>query len=337
MRLLIVGKGHPYEVNTHICNSAKYLDIEYSYIDLAKFIPTGETKLQRLYIKIFSRHIYKYFLNNQLINCALRFKPDVLLVIKGAGIKPETLSYIKSQHRSYLINYATDDPFNTSICGDEIRNSISSYDVYFCTKRAIINDVVKAGCSEARYLPFGYQPDVHYFEKPISDEETKKYSSDVVLIGGCDEDRHHLINGLICNLDINLHLYGGYWNRFPEFKKYYRGFVYGRDYRLALSSTKIALGPVRHSNRDGHSPRTFEIIACNAFLLCEYTAEHDEIFVSDKEAVFYSSVNEMTEKIRYYLTKPQERKIITDNGYKKICENGGNTYLDRLSQMLFSL
>ena len=43
-----------------------------------------------------------------------------------------------------------------------------------------------------------------------------------------------------------------------ELRRYHGGFAVGRDYRLALSCTKVAPCLVRRSNRDGHVMRTFE-------------------------------------------------------------------------------
>jgi len=233
-----------------------------------------------------------------------------------------------------LVNYATDDPWNPRVSTSDLIRAICCYDLYACTKRAIIPDVQAAGCSRAIFVPFGYKPTIHYPEKPATSEERLRFDSDVVFIGGCDPDRVSYFEALVRTLPyLRFHLYGGYWNRHPLLRRYYRGFALGRDYRLALGGAKIALALVRRANRDGHAMRSFEIPACGAFMLAERTEEHLEWFEEGKEAAYFSSPEELIDKVRYYLTHDEERVRLARKGYEKVTSQG-HTYKDRLIQIL---
>ena len=79
--------------------------------------------------------------------------------------------------------------------------------------------------------------------------------------------------------------------------------------------------------------RTFEVPACNSFLLAERTDEHAELFREDQEAVFFETPDELVDKARYYVRNAKAREEIAGRGGRKILENP-NTYADRLKVLL---
>jgi hypothetical protein len=211
--------------------------------------------------------------------------------------------------------------------------AIPIYDLYVTTKRAIIPELRLAGARHVTWLPFGYEPTLHFPQTPKGPEETKRWESDVVFVGGCDRDRVQYFRAIAQLPKLNLCLYGGYWDRNRELSQYWHGFVLGREYRLALGGCKIAPCLVRRANRDGNAMRTFEIPACKAFMLAERTDEHLDLFEEGKEMVCFSSAEEMVDKIRYYLVHDNERRQVAEAGYQKVT-TGKHTYQDRLIEIL---
>ena len=135
--------------------------------------------------------------------------------------------------------------------------------------------------------------------------------------------------------DLNLALYGGLWDLNPTLRRYHRGTVRGRDFRLALGGAKIAVNLVRAQNRDDHVMRSFEGPACGAFMLNERTEEHLALLAEDREAAYFESPEELVEKTRYYLNNDAERKQIRKAGKKTTI--GHHTYRDRLMQILLTV
>jgi spore maturation protein CgeB len=194
--------------------------------------------------------------------------------------------------------------------------------------------VRRAGCREVTYLPFAYEPSLHFPEAPATAEEAEHFRSDVVFVGGADRDRVPYFEALLDDVPgLCLHLYGGYWDRYPRLRHCYRGVALGRDYRLALACTKVALCLVRRSNRDGHVMRTFELPACRTFMLAERTEEHLDLFEDGKEAGYFGTPEELVEKTRSYLSDDAERTRIAEAAFRKV-RGGKHTYQDRLSSML---
>jgi spore maturation protein CgeB len=309
---------------------------EYEFFDEGRFLKPLETSyLHKAFYKLSGRRPPTYWaLNRSLLESARRFRPDLMLVTKAAYVAPATLAAIKEETGAFLVNYATDDPFNPAVNTRALIDSIPLYDLYVSTKQAIIPDLRKAGCQNIVYVPFAYEPSVHFPEKPASAEERTRFDSDVVFIGGADRDRAPFMRGIVSALpETRLHLYGVKWNRYPDLRKYYRGKAFGRDFRLAINSAKIALNLVRRANRDGHVMRSFEVPACGGFMLADRTDEHVELFEEDKEAVYFGSTGELVEKIRYYLTRDAERAAIADRGHQRVV-GGHNTYRDRLDTII---
>jgi len=337
MRVCLVGNGAQYHVGAFFRSALRTLGFQYTFVD--EQVYTKKLKgslLHRVAYKLLKRRPLTYWaFNRDLLETARKFRPEVVLVTKGVFVSPETLTQIKEETKAILVNYATDDPFNPEVSTRDLVASIPFYDLYACTKRAIMDDVRGAGCSHVIYAPFGYEPSLHFSEHPGTEEEKASFASDVVFIGGGDSDRIPLIRALTTIPNLRLHLYGGYWDRDPTLRRFHRGFALGREYRLALGGARIALSLVRRANRDGHSMRTFEIPACRAFMLAERTEEHLEMFDEDKEAAFFGSAEELVKKVQTFLLRDADRACIAEAGWMKVVNNG-NSYQNRLLQILRS-
>ncbi|MGH7934159.1 MAG: CgeB family protein [Candidatus Binataceae bacterium] len=273
-------------------------------------------------------------LNREFTERAINFRPDLVLIGKGQYLAPRTLGALKRATGAVMVNWATDDPFNPMNSSAGVRASIPIYDLYACTKHAIMTDVKAHGCSEAIYVRFGYKTGVHFPEAAASAEEARRFECDVAFIGGADADRAPIFEALVRALPaLRLNLYGGYWERYPALKPYARGIVAGREYRLALAGAAIAINLVRRSNRDDHVMRTFELPACGAFVLAERTSTHEELFAQGREAAFFSDAAELIEEVRRYLADADGRRRIAEAGRCKVL-TGHHTYADRLLQIV---
>jgi spore maturation protein CgeB len=269
-----------------------------------------------------------------MVKTARRIQPDVIVVTKGAFLAPETLATVKSDTDAVLVNYATDDPFNPKVSSSRLLASLPYFDVYACTKRAIMVDVLAAGCPLAVYVPFAYKPALHFPEDSKETKERLRYECEVAFIGTADPDRFSYFETLIRAIPgLNLKIYGTYWNRHPRLRRYHHGVARGREFRLALSGARIALNPLRQANRDGHTMRSFELPACGAFMLAERTDEHAALFREGSEMACFGSDEELVDHVRHYLANPEERDAIAANGLRAV-NLGRHTYADRLEHIV---
>jgi spore maturation protein CgeB len=295
--------------------------------------PLHTKRLHRLLYRLRGRRpMTAWMLNARLLEVAAEHRPDLVIVSKGAYVFPKTLRRLKASG-ARIVNYATDDPFNQKNADGWLRDSIPEYDLYACTKRAIMSDVQAAGCQQTAFVRFAYNPDLHFPEHAESASEANDFASDVAFVGTADPDRWPYLDAVLSIPGIRLALYGSHWDGQPErFRRVARGMAVGRQYRLALSGAKIALGLLRSENRDAHTMRTFEIPACAGFLCAQRTEEHEELFADGTEAVFFDDPDDLKAKITRYLNDEDARKTIAQRG-RAVVSTGGHTYADRIAEM----
>lgn len=334
MRVLLVGSGEAHHIGAFFQKALAALGHEHVLVDEGEYLkPLSRSVFQRIAYRLLRRRLLtcKAF-NREVVETARRFRPEVVLVTKGASLIPETLSQVKAETRALWVNYATDDPFNPRHRSPDLLASIPLYDLYACTKRAIMDDVRRARCPQVVYVPFAYDPTLHFPEQPTTEDEKARFDNDVVFVGTADRERYSLFKTLTTLPNLRLRLYGTYWERDRVLRRSHDGLVFDRTYRLALAGAKIALCLLRRANRDHQTLRSFEIPACGAFMLAERTEEHLALFAEDQEAVYFESTEELLEKITYYLAREPARRRIAEAGRRRVVE-GRHTYQDRLVEI----
>ena len=330
MRVLLAGCGATGHVGGFFLKALQELGHDHRFIELSP--PQRFPIVHKVASRVIGRRPLAYWkINWEMCKTVKEFSPQVVIISMGNWISSDTLREIRAPERC-IVNFATDDPFNPVVSRPSTAENIPLYDLYACTKRAIMEDVRQAGCGHVVFLPFGYEPSLHFFE-PASVYDSSRYASGVAFVGGADQDRRPMFRRLHRAVGGELALYGGFWNRDPVLRKYYRGFAVGRAYRLALCGAKIGLGLVRRANRDGHSMRTFEIPACGTFMLAERTEEHAELFEEDRDVAYFGSDEELVDKVRFYLGHEEERVRMARAAYERVVA-GCHTYTDRMRAIL---
>lgn len=333
-RVLLFGNGEPYHLGAFFRKALENLGVDHCFFDESRYPPGVASSLfQKGLHRITGKILNDRRINRDFLDLAASFRPDILLIIKGSGLQPETLAQAKNRSHALLVNYSTDNPFNPFSSTRQVAEAIPLYDLYLTPRKALIPTIEQAGAKRLAWLPFGYEPALHFPESPGNPEEARRWASDVVFAGGCDGDRSPVFVSLAQHPEIQLSLYGGYWDQRRELRRFWHGFALGRDYRLALGNAKIALGMVRQSNRDGHAMRSFEIPACGGFLLAERTQEHLELFEEGKEMACFSSTEELLDKLRYYLSHDEVRRRTAQAGFKRVT-GGKHAYQDRVTEIL---
>ncbi|MGY8766451.1 MAG: CgeB family protein, partial [Nitrospinaceae bacterium] len=80
------------------------------------------------------------------------------------------------------------------------------------------------------------------------------------------------------------------------------------------------------------NPRTFEIAACGGFQLIDDRSELDDLMDPIKEIVTFSSIDDLCEKIDYYLNNSDEAKVIASCGKERVLKE--HTIQHRMEEML---
>lgn len=82
--------------------------------------------------------------------------------------------------------------------------------------------------------------------------------------------------------------------------------------------SKINLNITSKTIQTGLPLRIFDVLANKGFLITNYQAEIMEYFEPGVDLVVYESIEDLKEKVRYYLNNDEERCQIAENGYQKV-------------------
>ena len=274
--------------------------------------------------------------NQNLIQLLVKHNVDVLFLNKALTIKPKTLRIIRQRSpKTIIVGYSPDDMMTKCNQRQNFLKGISLYDIYFTTKSFNVSELQELGCPRVVFIGNAYDSKIH---RPlaVTAEDRTRFGGSVGFIGDYERERAEAIIYLAKN-SVPVRVWGPNWNRkcklsHPNVKIEGRP-LWGDDYAKAICCFDINLGFLRRINRDLQTGRSVEIPACGGFMLAERTDEHLELFEEDKEAVFFSSNEELLEKTRYYLTHPQQRKAIAERGRQRCLKSGYSNH-DRLREML---
>lgn len=94
--------------------------------------------------------------------------------------------------------------------------------------------------------------------------------------------------------------------------------VWGMDMYRVLARSRIVLNSHLDSTGDwATNQRLFEVTGVGSLLLTDQKRNMPDLFEPDREAVTYSSVEELVEKVAYYLEHEEERREIAEAGRRR--------------------
>lgn len=90
--------------------------------------------------------------------------------------------------------------------------------------------------------------------------------------------------------------------------------AFGLEHSKAVARSKINL----NFTEGGTSDRSYKVLASKGFLLTEAWPRMEDDFTPGEDLIVFTGVDDMIEKINYYLENPEERERIAKNGYNKV-------------------
>jgi spore maturation protein CgeB len=270
----------------------------------------------------------KEFSEDVVSACNTTERPDFLIATGAAPLIDSALGALRAKG-IICINYSTDDPWSPTQRARWLLRALPAYDVVFTPRRANIDDLLRLGCTDVRYLPFGY--DEALWVSPESATNAPVY--DVLFVGGADRDRVAFMTAFMQE-GPPVALVGAYWERNSATRPFALGQKPPEALRALTITAKVNLCLVRRANRDGHVMRSFEIAAMGGCMLVEDTDEHRVIFGNDGESVLYfRTPKEAVMRARALIGDGALRAQLAERAYRRIMSRP-NRYSDRLEAML---
>ena len=265
-------------------------------------------------------------LNRDILAMAEREKPDVFWADKLLSLQPKTLEKLRTMgivSVSYMIDNAFGprrDPGWRLYMQD-----IPYFDLHVVQRDKNIADYRERGARDVIKIQTAYEPTVHF--PPPDGWSDKNRDRGVSFIGTSYDDRPEFLTRLWKEYGFPVVISGdSQWKRrlTPEAVAalYTNSELYLKDYREGIWRSKINLSFLTHSNQDEFVHKSFEIAACQGFLLAERSPGHTARFVEDEEAVFFTGFDECVEKIRKYLPDEAARERIAAAGRARAVRDG---------------
>ena len=98
-----------------------------------------------------------------------------------------------------------------------------------------------------------------------------------------------------------------------------------------FNCSKINLNITSKTIQSGLPLRIFDVLANRGFLITKYQMEIAELFTPGKDLVVYEDMNDLLEKVAYYMEHDEERQAIAEHGYETLRKY--HTYEQRLQEM----
>lgn len=271
-----------------------------------------------------------------LLRTAAQMQPDAILIYNATSILPATIARLSKQF--WVSGYYHDDPFGAFSRKPFVRvfrRTIPYYSSHHVVREENITEYQHLGAKHVKLLMTYYIPWIHYPRRGNSLNAQR--SLDVVFIGHSERDRRIRYVTDIVNAGIPLRVYGSptYWHKYLPLDILRRlpsiVPVFGDEYALTISTAKVCLAFFSEGNRDKYAYRVFEIPACKGFLLAERTDVMQSLYEDGLEAEYFSSSDELIDKIRFYLQHDEARERIARRGYER-CIFSGYDIVSRMRQ-----
>lgn len=170
----------------------------------------------------------------------------------------------------------------------EIRSKTALVDYFCCDKENVLEEALKIN-NNSFHVCEGFDSNI---EKPHNIE--KQY--DVSFIGNIYGDRADLLGKIKRPVEIISN-------------------AYGKKHAVGVSKSKINLN---FCTSEGASDRVYKILAAAGFLLTDDWTNRDKYFVDGEHCVIFDNIEDLNEKISYYLNNPKETAKIASNGHKAV-------------------
>lgn len=107
---------------------------------------------------------------------------------------------------------------------------------------------------------------------------------------------------------------------------------YWSEMPRVFHASKINLNFTIPNIKSGIPLRIWDVLGAGGFLLTNYQAEIPYYFKEGEDLVCFDGVDDLRDKVGYYLTHSRQRQEIARNGYEKVKEK--HNYIERINTML---
>ena len=170
-------------------------------------------------------------------------------------------------------------------------------------------------------------PDVFYPEKDV------ECAHDLLFVGIGRDGREIMEDILKTDLDVSV--YGKHWNEKIDEKYVCGEFIENDELHKYYSSCKVLLNDHWKEMREWDFPsnRLFDALLCETLVISDDIASASSVFKNS--IVTYDGVDDLEDKVRYYMENPSQAEKLAKKGRKIVLKN--HTFDNRVDFIIKSL
>ena len=254
-----------------------------------------------------------------LIESFRNYNPDFLFFGHTKNIDPETIDTLKSINRNLIISQWNEDPVMPSLKYsknniENIKRYSNLVDHTFLTTHP--NELIKQE-KNIDNLHFFFVPvdrNIEFFDVyKLRPQKDLFYAMShgvnrAILKEGTEDDRIVFLNNLVKKIPNVKYDFYGFANKQP---------IWGDNFFRSLINSKMGLNLSRGKPTKYYSSNRIASIMGNGLLTFIDKKVQMHHFFDKNEIVFYSSINDLADKVKFYSKNDKARKKIAMNGKKK--------------------
>jgi spore maturation protein CgeB len=307
-RILVIGSAALADsMESHVLDSLEHLGIEHAFVstDLPTPFSSGFARGAAASMAALLLREPERLADRRIIAAARGLQPDLVISILGNRLSPKSVALLRRHTTAPIVCWCQDQL--TTLGRQYLLGS--GYDVVFVKDLYMLElftSMLRA--SAFRYLPEACNVRVH---RPVAlpDAMRSRYACDISMIGSVYYYRQDILQQLSqFNLKVWGRSYDWMIDRLP-------GRLMGREVVLAEKgyaalAASISLNTLHYAEINGLNCRAFELAGFGAFQMVTHKPVLAEHFVPDEEIVSFGSADELLDKVRYYLERPELRARI---------------------------
>ena len=257
---------------------------------------------------------------NYLLETFKNYNPNLVIFGHSDNINLEILDKFKSINKNLIISQWNEDPFVSNFNDSKINlNKLNKFlplvDHTFLTTDP--NSIIG--------LKNRIKNNIHFFMTPVDkniecfDVFNLKPQNDLFYAMSHGVNRATLKDGKI---DNRVNFLNKLVNQIKGIKHDFYGFnkqepIWGNDFYRALINSKMALNLSRGVPTKYYSSNRIASLIGNGLLVFVDKKVKLNDFFTDKEMIFYNSINDLADKIKFYSKNDKSRILISKNGKNK--------------------
>ena len=253
-----------------------------------------------------------------LIETCKNYNPDLLFFGHTKNIDLNTIDEIKSYNKNLIISQWNEDPVMPSL--EYSKQNISNINLYsnfvdhnfITTHPSIIKNKVNFKNLHFFFIPV--DKNIERFDVfKMNPKKDLFYAMShgvnrAILKEGMEDNRVKFLDKLVKKIpDIKYDFYG-FSNKQP---------IWGSDFNNNLINSKMGLNLSRGRPTKYYSSNRIASIVGNGLLTFIDKRVHMSDFFNNNEIIFYDNINDLSDKIKFYLSNDKLRRKIAEKGKKK--------------------